>query len=112
MLKRNEMTSKLLQLVAENPELPIVPMVFYEVVGGDCGDWIGKVIDVKIREYAIDEWEGDGSVRFRDDFGAEEILIESIAELKYDGTDEDYKKAKEEAAALWEKAIIVYIGGI
>lgn len=109
MTKRNEMTEKLLRLVAENPKLPIVPMAFYEVVGGDFGWWLGEITDVEIREYALDEWYGDGSVIYRDDFGAEEHLIEGIAEEKYNGTDEDYKKAKEEAAAIWKKAIIVRI---
>ena len=48
-------------------------------------------------------------MRFRDDSGAEESLIEGIAEVKYDGTEADYKKAKIEAEAIWTKAIIVNI---
>jgi hypothetical protein len=103
-------TQELLQLVAENPELPIVPMVETEVIGGDeFGYWLAKIGKCAVKEFAIDEWYGDGIVRFRDEHNAETDLIEAIAEGKYDGTDEDYEKAKLEAGALWTKAIILYV---
>lgn len=102
--------SELFRLMAENPELPILPMVDTEVVAGDeYGRWIGGFGNAEVREYAIDEWYGDGLVRFRDDSGVEELLIEGIAEVKYDGTEADYEKAKNEAEAIWTKAIIVNI---
>lgn len=100
-----------LLLVLENPELPVVPMVYSECVGGDdqFAYWLSKVGRSEIREFAIDEWYHDGAIVYRDEANAEETLIEAIAETKYNGTDEDYEKAKEEAAGLWTKAIIVYI---
>ena len=99
-----------LLLVLENPELPVVPMVNTECVGGDeYSYWLSRVGRSEIREYAIDEWYHDGKIVYRDDANAEEDLIEAIAETKYDGSDEDYEKAKVEAAGLWTKAIIVYI---
>ena len=100
-----------LLLVLENPELPVVPMVYSECVGGDdqFAYWLSKVGRSEIREFAIDEWYHDGAIVYRDDANAEEELIEAIAETKYDGSDEDYEKAKAEAAGLWTKAIIVYI---
>ena len=52
---------------------------------------------------------GCSNVITEDEANAEETLIEAIAETKYKGTDEDYEKAKEEAAGLWTKAIVVYI---
>lgn len=101
---------ELFRLMRENPDLPVIPMVDTDVVGGDeFGCWMAAFGKAEIREFAIDEWYGDGIVRYRDDYGAEENLIESIAEVKYDGTDEDYEKAKKEAESLWTKAIIVYI---
>lgn len=103
------MNYKLLELVKENPELPIVPMTYYEVCGGDSGYWMGRIISVEIREYAINEWNEDEAVLFKDDFGAEDKLIEAIAEYKYDGTNEDYDKAEIEAKEMWTKAIIVRI---
>lgn len=106
----NEYTAELFRLIQENPELPILPTVDTEVVAGDdYGRWIGAFGKAEVREYAIDEWYGDGLVRFRDDSGAEDSLIEGIAEVKYDGTEADYEKAKNEAEALWTKAIIVNI---
>lgn len=100
-----------LLLVLENPELPVVPMVYSECVGGDdqFAYWLSKVGRSEIREFAIDEWYHDGAIVYRDEANAEEELIEAIAETKYDGTDEDYEKAKVEATGLWTKAIIVYI---
>jgi hypothetical protein len=107
----NEITKELLELVKENPDLPIVPMVFYEVVAGDdFSYWLGKIVKVEIREFAIDYWYGDGAVKYKDDYDAEESLIEAIAEVKYDGTEEDYEKASEEVKNIWTKAIIMFVG--
>lgn len=104
------MTEKLLQLVKENPGLPVIPMVETEVVGGDeYVYWMGKFGNCEIREFAIDEWYGDGCIRYRDEYDAEELLIEGIAEVKYDGTEADYEKAKAEVEKLWTKAIVVRI---
>lgn len=99
-----------LLLVLENPELPVVPMVYTDCVGGDeYSYWLSKVGRSEIREFAIDEWYHDGAIVYRDEANAEETLIEAIAETKYNGTDEDYEKAKAEASGLWTKAIVVYI---
>lgn len=99
-----------IKLVKEHPELPVIPMVSGEIVGSDeYAHWMGSFWKSDIREYAIDSYYGDGFVRYRDDYGAEEELVESIAEGKYKGTDEDYRRAKQEAEKLWMKAIILYI---
>ena len=104
------MNYKLLELVKENPELPIIPMTHYEVCGGDSGYWLGTIESVEIKEYAINEWNEDEAVLFKDEFGAEDRLIEAIAEYKYDGSDSDYDKAEVEAKEMWTKAIIIRIG--
>ena len=99
-----------LLLVLENPELPVVPMVYSECVGGDeYSYWLSKVGRSEIREFAIDEWYHDGAIVYRDEANAEETLIEAIAEVKYNGTDGDYKRAKKEVSNMWTKAIVVYI---
>jgi hypothetical protein len=104
------MLNTLIQLITENPDLPVIPMVDTEVVCGDeYGYWMASFGDCTIREFAVDEWYGDGIIKYRDEPDAEDNLIEAIAEGKYDGTDEDYTKAKEEAEKLWTKAIIVKI---
>ena len=104
------MLNDLLQLMKENPDLPVIPMVDSDVVAGDeYGYWMGSIGKCEVREFAIDDWYGDGIVRYRDEPFAEENLIEGIAECKYDGKDEGYKKAEEEVKSLWTKAIIIYI---
>lgn len=44
-------TEKFLQLVKENPKLPIIPMVYYEVVGDGYGDWVGSFGSAYVGEY-------------------------------------------------------------
>lgn len=101
------MNYKLLELVKENPSLPIVPMTYYEVCGGDSGYWLGLIESVEIREYAINEWNEE--VLFKDKLGDEDKLVEAIAEYKYDGSEEDYERAKKEATDMWTKAIVIRI---
>ena len=109
-MKKN--IEKLLQLIKENPDLPILPMVNGEVCGDDDYNyWMGSWGWCRIDEYLIDEWYGNGCVRFKSN-GNEDITIEGIAETKYDGTDEGYKKAEKEVASMWKKAIVVYINAL
>lgn len=46
-------TEKFVQLVKENPDLPIVPMVDYEVVNEDYGWWVGSFGHCSVGEYAL-----------------------------------------------------------
>lgn len=101
------MYKELLKLVEEHPDLPVIPMVDSDVVADDMyATWMGSFGRCYVGKYAIEEWRDEPRVLFDD----EEELIESIAEYKYNGTDEDYKRAEEEAKELWQDAIIVYIG--
>lgn len=103
-------TEKLIELIKQNPELSVVPMVYYEVVAEDCGYWMGRIDSVRIDEYLIDPWYGDDCVRFKSD-SDEDTIIEGIAEHKFgDCTNEkNWEKAKVYLKTLWEKAIICYI---
>lgn len=49
----NNKIQLLLQLIKENPGLPVIPMVYYEVVDGDYNRWMGSIGDCYIGEYAI-----------------------------------------------------------
>lgn len=42
---------ELFKLMQENPELPVVPMVDYEIIGEDCGRWLGAWGSSYIGEY-------------------------------------------------------------
>lgn len=61
----SEKVKELLRLVKENPDLPIVPMVDCDVVGEDCGRWMGAFGSASVGEYALfnDRYYDD-----RDDF--------------------------------------------
>lgn len=48
----NDKTQILLDLVKENPNLPIVPMVEYEVVCDGYGRWMGSFAHCYVGEYA------------------------------------------------------------
>ncbi|WP_289049848.1 hypothetical protein [uncultured Acidaminococcus sp.] len=51
MSKPNEATATLLKLAAENPAMPIVAMVNFEVVAGDeFAYWTGEIDNVDVRE--------------------------------------------------------------
>ena len=49
----NDKIQLLLQLIKENPGLPVIPMVYYEVVDGDYNRWMGSIGDCYVGEYAI-----------------------------------------------------------
>jgi len=102
------MNYKLIEFVKENPSMKIVPVTYYEVLGGDNGYWLGHIESIEIREYAINKWGDDNAVVFKDDDYKK--LVESIAEWKYDGSDKAYKTAEKEVEEMWEKGIIIRIG--
>lgn len=49
----NNKTQALLNLIKENPDLPIVPMVDYEVVEDGYGRWMGSFGHCYVGEYAL-----------------------------------------------------------
>lgn len=98
---------ELFKLMQDNPELPVVPMVDYEIIGEDYGRWLGAWGSSYIGEYLV----GEEIVYFREDDDPSEIerLIcerqgEEIFTLLND------EEAKETYAEMpWIKAIIVNI---
>ena len=57
-------------LVKENPTLPIIPMVYYEIVGDDWGYWMGSFRNAYIGEYAFynDEYFFDDRDSFKEHY--------------------------------------------
>lgn len=108
MIKREKKyREEFFKLMAENPELPVVPMVDYEVIGDDSGRWLGAWGNSYVGEYLI----GEERVYFRDDenFSEVERLIrerqgDEIFEIMND------QEAREEYAGMpWIKAVVVNI---
>lgn len=105
-----------LRLVGENPELPILPFVDYEVVpSDDYHYWLGSFGGARLGKCV--DFAAHGSERvFTDD--EQDDIEEYIADELCDNedcaamTDEEIEKlAHERAEALpWTKAILVYIG--
>ena len=102
----------LLQLIKENPDLPIVPMVDQEIVADDCCTWwIGKWGRSEVKGYYM----GRNYVHFQDD-DEEDVLADMVGCEYYCGPDgRDITELTEnEWNALyqsipWTRAIVVYI---
>lgn len=126
-------TEKLIQLVKENPDLPVVPMVDSEVVCDDCGYWMGSFGCCSVGEYVcyndrfFDEREGfkESYYDYNDDELCEHfnynprICAYTVAQGQY--TKEQLNENEENEKLLdqyldsvadeyFKKAIIVYIG--
>ena len=126
-------TEKLLQLVQENPELPIVPMVDYEVVDDGYGWWVGSFGRCSVGEYALfyERYFDDRGdfAEFYYDYNDDELCERfnydprihkySVAQGLYTKEQLEVNKANEKlldeyidkvADEYFKKAIIVYIG--
>lgn len=104
-MEEKNYTEELFKLIAKNPDLPIVPMVDGEIVGDDCGRWLGAWGSSYIGEYIL----GEDQVHFRDDDDpseVEKVLLEQHGYNYYSDTRDEYKVYAE---LPWIKAIIVNI---
>lgn len=106
--KEKQSREELFKLMAENPDLPIVPMVDSEIVADDgYNRWLGAWGSCYIGDYII----GEERLYYRDDEDWDEI--ERLVEEKLGNetfevmSDEEAKAAY--AAMPWIKAIIVNI---
>lgn len=100
---------ELLRLIAENPYLPVVPMVNSEVVADDgYAYWFGSFSSSTVDEYVcVNErfYTRDNQDEIEDDFS--DYLCDDYPDMP---DEEFYKMIHEKVEALpWTKAIIVYI---
>lgn len=111
--EQTENISKLLKLIQENPDLPIVPMVDADIVADDSGYWSGKWGHAEIDKYIVH----DERIIF---YEGKDPDIVGIFERFFDyaecGIDEEMPDSealpimKEKIDSLnWTEAIIVYI---
>lgn len=102
--EQKENVERLLKLIAENPDLPIVPMVDSDVVADDGGYWRGKWEPATTGDYLCE----DECIYFKSDDEVEPVLSAAIGYDAFERmTDEEAKQAYENLP--WTKAIIVYI---
>lgn len=110
-------TKEFLELVKQNPDLPIVPMVDSEIVAEDGYNyWLGSFGSASVNSYVcIDYYNGDSRFFTKDEQDAvEEYLADKIID-EWEGEElsdaEVSKMAHEQAEALpWVEAIVVWIG--
>ena len=92
---------KLLEMVADNPE---IPMVSYDCVADDCGYWLSRFGNVEIGEI----YEGEEKVYIRDKDDWNEIF-EDISTAWEVANLSDEEAEKKVDSLDWKKGIIVYI---
>ena len=106
-------TQDLLNLIRDNPDLPVVPMVEGEVVADDSYNyWLGAWGRSEVTEYYL----GREKVHFKDSDDEEDVLMD-LEGCRYccDPRGRDiYTLSDEEWAELyksvpWIKCIVVYI---
>ena len=106
-----ENTQKLIELIKENPDLPIIPMVFYEVVGEDYGNWVGRFSTCYVGEYTLfnDRYYEDRE-EFKEDYY--DYYEEKIKKKCSCNPLQESKYLNEIAEGFFKKAIIVYIDSL
>jgi hypothetical protein len=108
--KQQENIKSLLQLIQENPELEIIPMVDSDIIEDDYYSyWSGSWGKAKLDEY----WTSDERIYFKEnDF---EDLVQEFIDNNYEDysniSDEELEKIAEEKVNGygWKKAILIYI---
>ena len=104
-MKQNEKLTQLLELMQANPELPVIPCVDGDVVGGDeCYCWLGSWGESAVQEFVI----GSERTYYREDDISEmnDVLYERYdPELVDNMTEEETRAAYN--ALPWKKAIFV-----
>jgi hypothetical protein len=104
---QKENIQTLLKLIAENPDLRIVPMINYEIVAGDdCAYWRGKW-----GKSSIERIYSDDEMIYIESIDAEDLYQNFIDDMPINVVDEKTEKIamKKVDELPWEKVIIVYI---
>ena len=96
---------QLLELMKENPHLPVVPMVDAEVVADDTwGYWMGSWSNSSLDKY----YKGEERIYFYDKCDMEDLLTEVKGCDWYEAaSDEEVLEAFD--SLPWVKCIVVYI---
>ncbi len=104
--KEKQSHEELFRLMRENPDLPVVPMVDYEVVWDGYGRWAGSWGKARIDEYLID---GDSyKIWFKSENDPEDVLEDVLSYEDYTSLPDNDDERKQAYNALpWIKAIIV-----
>lgn len=101
----NPHLEQLLDLMKENPHLPIVPMVDAEVVADDTyGFWMGAWSRAYVDKY----YSGEERVYFYDESDMEDVMVEVKGWDWYEESD-DEDDLEVYRSLPWVECIVVYI---
>lgn len=104
----SENIKRLLALIEQNPDLPIVPMVDAEICGDDYGTYMAGWGSARVDEYIIAK--GDDLVLFKSDDDVMDVLERVLSEDEFNALpDEDSECRPVYDALPWTKAIVVDI---
>lgn len=99
---------ELFKLMQENPELPVVAMVNWEIPGDDSGYWLGAWGSASVDEYLLTN-NSDRMV-FKSDDDIFDVLERCLSDEEFEKLPETEEECRPFYDALpWTKAIIVYI---
>lgn len=104
-IQKNNLLS-LFELIQQNPDLPIVPMVNYEIVADDCAlYWMGSWGEARVDSYIL----RDDKVWYLSD--EKEEIFENLFEFPVDLPKEQEEQFIEDSVSSlpWIKAIMVKI---
>ncbi len=108
----NKATADLLQIIKENPDLPIVPIVDAEIVDDDYGRYLGAWGGAYVDEYIVGKYYDD-RVIFKSDNDVFNALEHCMSHEKFEALPDDEEKCRPYYDNLpWVKAIIVYINKV
>ena len=103
-MAQSNFSQELQRVIAQNPSLPVVPVVQADVVGGDSGHWSGKFGEISVTEY----FEMNGRAYFHNEDTIEETVKE-VYGAKYTDALPESKLVRVYAGLPWQKAVIVFI---
>lgn len=112
MITKDELKNRdeLFRLMRENPDLPVIPFVDADVIGGDdFGMWMGSWSGATIDEYLMPKDYYD-PIMFKSDGDILEVLEIMLPEEVFNSLPNTEKDCISIYNSLpWTKAIIVYI---
>ena len=101
----NPKLAALLDLINENPHLPIVPMVNSEIVSADdYAYWLGSWGTASIEKY----YHGEERIYFYDERDMEDVLVE-VKGWDWLETSSEEEDLEVYRSLPWIKCIVVYI---
>ena len=109
----DEKVSKLLQLIKENPGLPIVPMVEAEIVEDGYTYYMGEWGYAEVDEYILAQRKWGNEMLLKSDEDVFDVLEKCLSKEEYDALPDDEDECRTYLDNLqWTKAIIVYINKV